>query len=146
MYRWSLDVVQPLRISSAIAVSAEMYTASLVSPAQMGYRVFSQLNRLESCAIARVRVWYMWWWVLTIPGMTMWPLRSMISSASDGSSLVGPTCSMTLSRMNTPPSEISRRSRSMVTSVCAWRTRTVPISSSSLQTVGGDELALSDSM
>ena len=36
VYRWSLDVVQPESISSAIAVSAETRMASGVSRAQIG--------------------------------------------------------------------------------------------------------------
>jgi hypothetical protein len=70
MYRWSLEVVQPDRISSAMAVWVDTAIISGVSRAQIGYRLVSQLNSSPSWAAGttRVRLWYMWWWVLTRRG------------------------------------------------------------------------------
>ncbi|MNW10691.1 hypothetical protein D3C71_2079540 [compost metagenome] len=76
-----------------MAVWVDTAIISGVRRAQIGYRLVNQLNSSPSWAAGttRVRLWYMWWWVLTRPGMTTLPLRSSTSSAVCGSSALGPT-------------------------------------------------------
>ena len=49
-------------------------------------------------------IWYMWWWVLTRPGITRWPRASITSSAVCGRSAAGPMASIRWSRMKTDAS------------------------------------------
>ena len=109
-YRWSLLVVQPLSSSSAMATRLLTCTISGVRPAQIGYRARSQPNSSAFCAcgMARVRLWYMWWWVLTRPGSTRWPRASITSSAVAGNSAAGPMASIRLSRTKTDAWRSSR--------------------------------------
>ncbi len=118
-------MVQPLINSSAMATWVLTCTISGVSPAQRGYRPWSQPNSSAFCTpgMARVRLWYMWWWVFTMPGVTRWWRASITSSAccmSAGSSAVGPMKAMVLSRIKIEASCSSRDVSSWVAMVWAW--------------------------
>ena len=89
----------------------------------------SQPKSSASCAAgtARVRLWYMWWWVLTRPGITTCPCMSITSARrssialrySAGRSAVAPAHRMAGPSATTAPSAISRRWSSIVTSTSA---------------------------
>ena len=113
-------MVQPLISSSAMATWVLTCTIAGVSPAQMGYSPRSQPNSSAFCTagIARVRLWNMWWWVLTRPGVTRWCRASINSSARalqpGGRSPVGPMNSIRLLRMKIDASASSRHASSSV--------------------------------
>ncbi len=102
-------------------------------PAHSGYRPDSHSNRvpLTVGAYDLVRFWYMWWWVLTRPGVTRQPAASSVSPRGGPGSPAPPTALISPPVTATQPPASSRCSASQVATSLA------PVTSRSAAGSGG---------